>query len=86
MPEQKIAYEKHPVSPERKAELRAQGFKILDARFKPVDVEGEDDEQGGDRKMTVAEIRAALTAKGVEFDANAKKPELQALLDKAEAE
>lgn len=32
---QKIAYEKHPVSAERKAELRAGGFKILDARFKP---------------------------------------------------
>jgi len=31
----KIAYEKHPVSPERKAELRAQGYKILDARFAP---------------------------------------------------
>jgi len=34
----KIAYEPHPVSAERKAELRAQGFKIMDARFKPLDV------------------------------------------------
>jgi hypothetical protein len=32
-----IAYEKHPVSPERKAELRAAGYKILDIRFKPAD-------------------------------------------------
>lgn len=39
----KIAYEKHPVSPERKAELRAQGYKILDAIFKPAD-EPEDGE------------------------------------------
>ena len=31
----KIAYEKHPVSPERKKELRSQGYKILDARFDP---------------------------------------------------
>lgn len=31
----KIAYEKHPVSPERKKELRAQGYKILDVIFKP---------------------------------------------------
>ena len=31
----KIAYEPHPVTPERKAELRAQGFKIIDARFAP---------------------------------------------------
>ena len=32
----KIAYEPHPVSPERKAELRAQGYKIIDARYAPV--------------------------------------------------
>lgn len=32
-----IAYEPHPVSPDRKAELRAQGFKIVDARFAPKD-------------------------------------------------
>jgi hypothetical protein len=31
----KIAYEPHPVSAARKAELRAAGFKILDARYKP---------------------------------------------------
>lgn len=38
MTEQKIAYEPHPVSAERKAELRAQGYTILDARFAPADV------------------------------------------------
>ena len=31
----KIAYEPHPVSAARKAELRAGGYKILDARYKP---------------------------------------------------
>jgi hypothetical protein len=31
----KIAYEPHPVSMARKAELQAAGYKILDARFKP---------------------------------------------------
>lgn len=30
-----IAYEPHPVSPERKAELLAAGYKIIDARFAP---------------------------------------------------
>ena len=30
-----IVYEPHPVTPERKAELRAQGVQIIDARFKP---------------------------------------------------
>ena len=33
----KIKYEPHPVTPERKAELREQGFKIVDARFAPVE-------------------------------------------------
>ncbi len=35
----KIIYEPHPVSPERKAELRSEGYKIIDARFAP---EGEE--------------------------------------------
>lgn len=34
--EQKIKYEPHPVSAKRKKELRAKGFKIIDARFDPV--------------------------------------------------
>lgn len=33
--EQKVIYEPHPVSPERKAELRGQGYKIIDEVFKP---------------------------------------------------
>lgn len=35
----KIAYEPHPVSPERKRELREQGFRIVDQRFKPKSIE-----------------------------------------------
>jgi hypothetical protein len=35
MVDAKIIYEPHPVSPERKAELRAQGFKIIDVIFAP---------------------------------------------------
>ena len=35
MNNQSVFFEPHPVSPERKAELRAQGFKIIDARFAP---------------------------------------------------
>jgi hypothetical protein len=34
-----IAYEPHPVTPERKAELRAQGLRIIDIQFKPADAE-----------------------------------------------
>ena len=31
----RIVYEPHPVTPERKAELISQGFKIIDAKFAP---------------------------------------------------
>lgn len=34
-----------------------------------------------DKSLTVAELREALTAKGIEFDHGAKKADLQALLD-----
>ncbi len=37
-----ICYEPHPVSPERKAELVAQGYKIVDARFKPIEAQPEE--------------------------------------------
>lgn len=30
-----IVYEKHPITDERKAELMAKGYRILDARFDP---------------------------------------------------
>lgn len=34
-----VWYEPHPVTPERKAELRAQGYRIIDAQFAPADAE-----------------------------------------------
>jgi hypothetical protein len=40
----KIIYEPHPVTPERKAELREQGFKIIDAAFEPPKVESGKDQ------------------------------------------
>lgn len=78
-----IAYEPHPVTPERKAELRAQGFTIIDAVFKPVDHDKSDPE--GAKKpsdgLKVEELKEALTAKGISIPEGAKKPELAALLD-----
>lgn len=47
----KIHYEPHPVSPERKAELRAQGLKIIDARFAP---DGESAADSSDDALTQA--------------------------------
>lgn len=40
----------------------------------------EETEDGG-KKLTVAELRAALTERGIDFDPAAKKADLQALLD-----
>lgn len=54
--ERPIAYEPHPVSPERKAELRKQGFKIIDARFDPNPKTGDGLRDDG---PTVAEYVAA---------------------------
>ena len=54
MQESKIAYEPHPVSPERKAELRAQGYKILDARFKPEEPEAKPVEAEKPKRATKA--------------------------------
>jgi hypothetical protein len=81
MSKNQIWYEPHPVSPERKAELRAKGLKILDAVFRPADHVQDDEQSEGAKKATVAELREALTAKGVEIPEGAKKAELQALLD-----
>lgn len=43
---------------------------------------GDTDDANGDGKLTVEEIRATLTAKGIEFDPKAKKADLLALLPK----
>lgn len=42
------------------------------------------EELEGAKKATVAELREALTAKGIDIPEGAKKAELQALLDGAE--
>lgn len=41
-----VAWEPHPVTPERKAELLAEGYKIIDAVFKPADDEEIQPEDG----------------------------------------
>jgi hypothetical protein len=40
MAEKPIVYERHPVSPERKAELVKAGYRIVDAIYAPKDVSG----------------------------------------------
>ena len=76
-----VAYEPHPVSPERKAELRDQGLKILDIRFKP---EEESEVAADYAKLKIDEIRDLLKERDVDFEASAKKPDLLNLLAESE--
>ena len=49
-----VFYEPHPVSEERKAELRAQGFTVIDAAFQPDGYENPA-EHGAEDPQTSAE-------------------------------
>lgn len=64
----KIIYEPHPVSPERKAELRAAGYTIIDAIYEPKGEAKAADEITRDDidKMPRAEVVEMLAAHGVE--------------------
>lgn len=75
--ERPIVYEPHPVSSERKAELLAEGFRIVDAKYKPP----ADDLS----KLTVEKLKEMLDAAGVEYPADAKKADLLALLEAVNA-
>ncbi len=69
----KIAYEKHPVSPERREELINKGYKIIDVRFKP---NGETKEPTAVDDMNVKELKQFLADNHVEFVDDAKKADL----------
>lgn len=64
---------------EADAAAKANADKLADG--KPADSDEGSDEAGG--KLGIAEIREALTAKGIQFDPKAKKADLRALLDAA---
>ncbi|AVD82692.1 hypothetical protein C4Q28_11280 [Pseudomonas sp. SWI6] len=95
---EKVIYEKHPVSPERKAELRQKGYKIIDARFAPDGYEHPEplketkgskagksaaDRKAAEEAELKAKLQAALTEKGVQFAPEATLEDLQKLLDGA---
>ncbi|MFJ3486580.1 hypothetical protein ACIPL1_24725 [Pseudomonas sp. NPDC090202] len=89
MSEQKIAYEKHPVTPERKKELRDKGYKIIDAQFAPEGYEHPEPAKGkGAGKpshgLRIDDIKAKLAEKGISFNPDAERGELAKLLDEAE--
>lgn len=50
------------------------------AGIKVGEQDGQEEAETDPRKMNVLELKEWLTAKGIEFDAGAKKPDLQALI------
>ena len=82
--ERPIVYEPHPVSRERKAELLAEGFRIVDAKYRPS--EAKDVPPANDlSKLTVESLKEMLDAAGIEYPAGAKKADLLALLEAVNA-
>lgn len=95
---EKVVYEQHPVSAERKAELRQKGYKIIDAKFAPEGYEHPEpikaakggkgaNSAAGKKAAEEAELKAklqsALNEKGVQFSPDASAEDLQKLLDGA---
>lgn len=64
-----IIYEPHPVSPERKNELRKQGLKIIDAQFNP------DGPKGAKPEPQTPKTREALDAALASLPGDQKDPE-----------
>ncbi|ALP47895.1 hypothetical protein NDR77_24665 [Pseudomonas aeruginosa] len=71
-----IVYEPHPITPERKAELRAMGYRIVDAAFAPLASDAArgqeqpaiDDDLDG---MDAEQLHALAKARGVSVHRNA---------------
>ena len=82
--ERPIVYEPHPVSRERKAELLAEGFRIVDAKYRPSEDEDVPPEANLS-KLTVGKLKEMLDAAGVEYTPDAKKADLLALLEAVNA-
>ena len=59
-----IIYEPHPCSPDRKQELIAQGYKIIDARFAPEGYEHPEQPKRGRKPKQAAEPVEADDADG----------------------
>ena len=81
----KIIYEPHPVTPERKAELRAQGYKVMDARFDPSPKDDNPVEETGIDAMNKTQVREWLDEREIEHDGRASADELRALAKEHES-
>lgn len=94
--EPNIKYEPHPVSPERKAELRARGYKIVDLRFAPAGYsagakgglhagQADDVAKDGLDDLEIDELRALAQERGVNVHHNAGADKIRQALRDAQA-
>ncbi|MBX5852261.1 hypothetical protein ISE07_26315 [Pseudomonas aeruginosa] len=83
-----IVYEPHPVTPERKAELRAMGYRIIDAAF----ASPASDAAGGQEQpalgddldgMDAEQLHALAKARGVSVHRNAGPDKVRKALREA---
>ena len=84
-----IKYLDHPCSAADKKKWNDKGFKVLDIRFAPEDLEGGDKlfpKNTEVKKGTVAWYKEELTKLEVEFDDSATKGELTAIYEDATSE
>lgn len=83
----KVIYEPHPVTAERKAELRRKSYKIIDASFAPDDYENPEPTKAAKlgEKPSVDALKKALDEKGIKYDGRAGMAALQKLLVDASA-
>lgn len=78
-----IIYVRHPVTPEKKAELRAKGYKILDAKFAPEGYEFGDSvyaETNDDQESLIAQLKE----RGINRDKRTSVEKLRELLAEVE--
>lgn len=82
---EKIIYERHPVTAERKADLRRKGYKIIDVSFAPADYENPEPIKVAkpSDKPSLDALKKALDEKGIKYDGRAGAAALQKLLDDA---
>lgn len=85
----KIIYEKHPITNERKAELRNMGYTIIDAKFAPKGYEHPlgykaTETTGEYDGMTTDELHALAKDRGIKVHANAGKEKVIEALTKGD--
>lgn len=89
--ERPIAYEPHPVSAQRKAQLIKAGYQIVDAIYKPKEAPAASETSGAATAgggssvvdldaLTVKELTKMLEDRGVQAPAGAKKADLIVLV------